>query len=61
MVFTSKYKVEPIAHLKLEGKLTAFSYSVKYLGGLLEPKLKWKLHITDRRKKFYSSMWESGN
>jgi hypothetical protein len=42
MVSTSKYKVEPISPLKLKGKVTAFTYSVKYLGGLLDPKLKWK-------------------
>lgn len=42
MVFTSKYKVKPIRPLKLESKMTAFTYSVKYLGGLLDPKLKWK-------------------
>jgi hypothetical protein len=42
MVFTSKYKEEPIKLLKLEGKVTPFTYSVKYLGGLLDSKLKWK-------------------
>ena len=42
MVFTSKYKAEPIRLLKLEGKVTTSTYSVKYLGGLLDPKLKWK-------------------
>jgi hypothetical protein len=41
MVFASKYKAEPVRLLKLEGKVTAFTYSVKYLGGLLDPKLKW--------------------
>jgi len=42
IIFTSKYNVEPIRPLKLEGKVTAFTYSVKYLGGLLDPKLMWK-------------------
>lgn len=42
MVFTSKYKAEPIRKLKLEGKVTAFTYLVKYLGSLLDPKLMWK-------------------
>jgi hypothetical protein len=42
MVVTSKYKAEPIRPLKLEGKVTAFTYSVKYVWGLLDPKLKWK-------------------
>jgi len=42
MVFTSKYKEEPVRPLKLEGKVTAFTYSVKYLGVSLDPKLKWK-------------------
>jgi hypothetical protein len=42
MVFTSKYKEEPVRPLKLKGKVTAFTYSVKYLGVSLDPKLKWK-------------------
>jgi hypothetical protein len=42
MVFTSIYKAKPVRLLKLEGKVTAFTYSVKYLGGSLDPKLKWK-------------------
>jgi hypothetical protein len=33
MVFTSIYKAEPVRLLKLEVKVTAFTYSVKYLGG----------------------------
>jgi len=42
MVFTSKYKAEPVRPLKLEGKVTAFTYLVKYLGVSLDLKLKWK-------------------
>jgi hypothetical protein len=30
---------------------------VKYLGVLLDPKLNWKLHLIDKRKKFFSSVW----
>jgi len=41
-VFTRKYKAEPIRPLKLEGKVTAFTYKAKYLGNLLDPKLMWK-------------------
>jgi hypothetical protein len=41
MVFTNKYRAEPIRPLKLEGKVTAFTYSGEYLAGLLDPKLKW--------------------
>jgi hypothetical protein len=30
---------------------------VIYLGIFLDPKLNWKQNLTERRKKFYSSMW----
>jgi hypothetical protein len=57
VVSTRKYKPEPIAPLKLRGKEVAFTCSVKYLGVLLDPKLQWKQHLTERRKKFFFSMW----
>jgi len=57
MVFTRKYKPEPTQALRDRGKETVFTYSVKYSGALLDPKLNWKQHLTARRKKFYSSMW----
>jgi hypothetical protein len=56
MVFTKKYRPEPIEPLKLEVKEIAFTCSVKYLGVLLSPKLNWKQHVTERRQKLYSSV-----
>ncbi|KMQ89208.1 reverse transcriptase [Lasius niger] len=56
MVFTIKYKPEPIEPLKLWGKEIPFTDSVKYLGLILDPKLNWKTHFTKSRKKSYSSM-----
>jgi len=57
MVFTKKYIPEPIEILRLGGREVAFTNSVKYLGVLLEPKIIWKQHITERKEKFFSSMW----
>jgi hypothetical protein len=57
MTFTRKHKPEPTEPLRLEGKEIAFTSTAKYLGVLLDPKLHWKQHLTERRKKFYSSMW----
>jgi hypothetical protein len=57
IVFTRKYKPEPTQALRVTGKETVFTSSVKYSGALLYPKLNWKQHLTARRKKFYSSMW----
>jgi hypothetical protein len=56
MIFTRKYKPEPIEPLRLEGEETAFTNTVKYLGPLLDPKLNGKQHLIDKRKKFYSSV-----
>jgi len=58
MVFTRKQSL--LVHNKPwrnEGKETAFTYSVKYWGVLLDPKLNWKQHLTERKKKLYSCMW----
>jgi hypothetical protein len=52
MVFTRKYKPEPIEPLKLRRREIAFTNSVKYLGVFLDPKLNWKQHLTERMKKF---------
>ncbi|XP_029174069.1 uncharacterized protein LOC114942800 [Nylanderia fulva] len=57
MVFTRKYKPEPIETLKLWGKEIPFTDSVKYLGLILDPKLSWGKHLIEQRKKFYASMW----
>jgi len=57
MVFMRKYKPEPTQALRVRGKETVFTSSVKYSGALLHPKLNWKQHLTARRKRFYSSMW----
>jgi hypothetical protein len=56
MVFTRKYKLESIEPFRLRGRDIAFTSSVKYLGVFLDPKLNWKQHLTERRKKFYSSI-----
>lgn len=57
MVFTKKYIPEPIEILRLGGREVAFANSVKYLGVLLDSKIIWKQHITERMEKFFSSMW----
>jgi hypothetical protein len=57
MIFTKKYKPETIEPLRFEGQEIAFTNTVKYLGVLLDPKLNWKQHLIDKRKKFYSLMW----
>ena len=57
MIFTKKYKPETIEPLRFEGQEISFTDTVKYLGVLLDPKLNWKQHLIDKRKKFYSSMW----
>jgi hypothetical protein len=57
MVFTRKYKPEPTEILRLGGKEVAFTNSVKYLGVLLDPKIVWTQHITERKEIFFSSMW----
>jgi hypothetical protein len=57
MIFTKNYKPETIEPLRFEGQKIAFSNTVKYLGVLLDPKLSWRQHHIDKRKKFYSSVW----
>ena len=57
MVFTRKYKPEPIEPLKLWGKVIPFTTSVKYLGLHIDTKLNWKVHLAESRKKFYTCMW----
>jgi hypothetical protein len=43
--------------MRFEGQEISFTDTVKYLGVTLDPKLNWKQHLLDKRKKFYSSMW----
>jgi hypothetical protein len=57
MIFTKKYKPETIEPLGFEGQKISFTDTAKYLGVLLDPKLNWKQHLLDKRKKLYSSMW----
>jgi hypothetical protein len=57
LFFTRKYKCEPIEPLMLKGNEIVFTTTVKYLGVLLNLKLYWTQHPTDRRKKFYSCLW----
>jgi hypothetical protein len=52
-----KYKPEPMETSRLRGRNIAFINSVIPLGIFLDPKLNWKQNLTERRKKFYSSMW----
>jgi hypothetical protein len=52
-----KHKPEPTEPLRLKGEEIAFTSTVIYLGVLLDPKVNWKQHLIDKRKKFYSSMW----
>jgi hypothetical protein len=52
-----KYEPEPMETLRLRGRNIAFTTLVIYLGILLDPELNWKQHLTERRKKFYLSMW----
>jgi hypothetical protein len=58
-IFTRKYKPEQTEPLKLEGDEITFTSAVKYLGVLLDPRLKRKQSLIDKRMKFYSSMWVS--
>jgi hypothetical protein len=37
--------------------LLLFSLCTFVLGVLLDPKLNWKQHLIEKRKKFYSSLW----
>jgi hypothetical protein len=57
MIFTKKYKPEISEPLRFEGQEISFTDTVKYLGVLLDPKLNWKQHLLDKRKKFYPSVW----
>ncbi|XP_071572363.1 uncharacterized protein [Temnothorax nylanderi] len=57
MIFTRKYKPEPIEPFKLWGKVIPFTTSVKYLGLFIDTKLSWKIHLAESREKFYSCMW----
>lgn len=57
MDFTWKHKPEPIELLSLGGREVAVTNSVKYLGVFLDPKIIWKQHITERKDKFFSSVW----
>jgi len=52
-----KYKPGPMETLRLRGRNITFNNSVIYLGIFLDPKLNWKQHLTEIRKKFYSCMW----
>jgi hypothetical protein len=56
MVFTRKYKPEPIEILRLGGREVAFTTSVKYLGVVLDSKLFGNQHIPERKGKFFSFM-----
>jgi len=56
MIFTRKYKPEPIGPLKLWGREITYASSVKYLGVTLDTKLSWKLHLEEKKRKFYTSM-----
>jgi hypothetical protein len=57
MIFIRKHKPEPIEPLRPAGEDIAFTVTVKYLGVLLDPKLNWRQHLIEKRKKFYSSLW----
>jgi hypothetical protein len=57
MIFTKRYKPVTIKPLRFKGEENAFTNTVKYLGVLLDPKLNWKQHLKEKRKKFYSSVW----
>jgi hypothetical protein len=51
-----KYKPEPIGDFEAQGK----EYCLHQFGDIfsfLDPKLNWKQHLTERRKKFYASLW----
>lgn len=56
MIFTRKYKLEPIEPLKLWRKEIKFINSNKYLGVRLDTKLNWKLNLEEKKKKFYTTM-----
>jgi len=50
IIFTRKYKPEPVGPLRLWDKKLPYIPSVKYLGVHLDPKLNWKLHLKDNVK-----------
>jgi hypothetical protein len=57
MIFTKKYKPEPIEPLRLWGTEIKYTSQVKYLRVHLDPKLNWKQHLEIKRTKFYSAFW----
>jgi len=53
VVFTRKYKPEPIEPLRLFRKELEYASTVKYLGILFDSKLNWKQNLLEKKEKFY--------
>jgi len=57
MIFTRRYKPEPIEPLRLWDIEIKYAPQVIYLGVYLDPKLNWKQHLEMKRTKIYSAFW----
>uniref|UniRef100_A0ABD2WCX8 Reverse transcriptase domain-containing protein n=1 Tax=Trichogramma kaykai TaxID=54128 RepID=A0ABD2WCX8_9HYME len=57
VIFTRKHRVEQCANLTLRGNRIGAKESAKYLGVILDRKLKWKEHMEFQVRKFCTALW----
>ncbi|CAB0039097.1 unnamed protein product [Trichogramma brassicae] len=57
VIFTRKHRVEQCANLTLRGSRIEARESAKYLGIILDRKLKWKEHTEFQVRKFCTALW----
>ena len=56
-IFTTKYKTRPVTRLKLFDKEIKASKEAKYLGVVLDSKLKWSSHLWYACRKVTQAYW----